>query len=53
MTHAPKFWENKLPQDKRGEFWGLIELGFGGETAYCRVLHVGEKVRALLTELGE
>ena len=37
MTHAPTFWSDKLPADRRGEFWGLIDLGFGGETAYCRV----------------
>ncbi len=40
MTHAPKFWAAKLPQERQGEFWGLIEVGFCGETAYWRVLDV-------------
>ena len=38
MAHAPKFWAAKLPHELQGEFWGLIEFGFNGETAYCRVL---------------
>ena len=55
MTHAPKFWASKLPENLRRAFWGLIarseggfsenHLGLGGETAYCRVLtnHFGPK----------
>ena len=38
MTHAPIFWARQLPQHLQGEFWGLIEVGFSGETAYFRVL---------------
>lgn len=38
MTHAPKFWAAKLPLNLRGTFWELIEIGFGGETAYHRCL---------------
>lgn len=38
MTHAPSFWAAKLPKDLVPLFWCLVEYGFGGETAYCRVL---------------
>lgn len=38
MTHAPKFWAGKLDHSWQGLFWSLIEQGFGGETAYCRIL---------------
>ena len=41
MTHAPKFWAEKLPKDLKGAFWALINFGFSGETAYCRVLEYG------------
>jgi hypothetical protein len=38
MTHAPKFWADKLPADMRAEFWSLVnDYGFSGETAYHRV----------------
>ena len=39
MTHAPKFWAAKLPVQLVPLFWSLVEFGFGGETAYCRVLN--------------
>jgi len=40
MTHAPKFWAMKLPdQQYKSLFWSLIELyNFSGETAYFRTL---------------
>ena len=38
MNHAPKFWAAKLPADRQPLFWSLIDSGFCGETAYCRVL---------------
>jgi len=35
MTHAPKFWAEKLHADQRGEFWSLVtEFNFSGESAY-------------------
>ena len=38
MTHAPKFWADKLPPALRPQFCALIDQGFSGETAYCRLL---------------
>ena len=39
MTHAPKFWAEKLPESLRAYFWTLVtEWHFSGETAYFRVL---------------
>ena len=38
MTHAPKFWAWKLPQDRHWKFWELVNYGFGGETAYYLTL---------------
>ena len=38
MTHAPKFWAWKLPEELRPHFWNLITWGFGGETAYYYAL---------------
>lgn len=49
MTHAPKFWADKLPEDKRDEFWELVKLGFSGETAFCRLCaarRIAEEKRA-------
>ena len=37
MTHASKYWADKLPQDKKAEFWALVGIGFSGETAFARV----------------
>ena len=37
MTHASKYWADKLPQEKRAEFWSLVGLGFSGGTAFARV----------------
>lgn len=41
MTHAPKFWARQIPKELQYRFWALIDYGFGGETAYCRVLKGG------------
>lgn len=48
MTHAPKYWSDKLPAELRPLFWSLIGWGrggfadhvdgFSGEDAYYRVL---------------
>ena len=40
MTHAPRFWADKLPDDSRvrADFWALVDIGYGGETAYCRTV---------------
>lgn len=43
MTHAPKFWADKLPANQRPIFWSFVNgldgmRGFDGETAYCRTL---------------
>jgi hypothetical protein len=37
MIRASKYWADKLPQDKKAEFWTLVGLGFSGETAFARV----------------
>ena len=37
MTHAPKFWADKLPDNLRSTFWDMINHGYTGETAYCRL----------------
>lgn len=37
MTHSSKYWADKLPQDKKAEFWTLVGVGFSGETAFARV----------------
>ena len=42
MTHAPKFWADKLPEELRAYFWQLVNApsgyAFGGETAYYLAL---------------
>lgn len=39
MSHAPKFFADKLPASQRVLFWNLVtEWGFTGETAYCRIV---------------
>ncbi len=43
MTHAPKFWANKLPVNQHAYFWALVNgldgmRGFDGETAYCKTV---------------
>lgn len=38
MTHAPQFWADKLPAERRPIFWWLIDCGFDGETAYHRTI---------------
>ena len=39
MTHAPKFWAEKITTEEQKKiFWALvIDWGFTGETAYCRI----------------
>lgn len=38
MTHAAKFWADKVPESLRWHFWELVSVGFGGETAYHRTM---------------
>lgn len=52
MTHAPKFWAAKLSRELHGAFWGLIESGFSGETAYCRVTQKPDLGKALALALN-
>ena len=28
MTHGSKYWADKLPQDKKAEFWSLVGLEY-------------------------
>lgn len=42
MTHAPRFWAEKLPRDLRPIFWALVNdsLTADGESTYWRVLRL-------------